>query len=148
MSDLNTVGAQDSWICWLCDQPVDPDASVNSDLGPSVDNFAATRVKKGAVAIERLAHRQCNTMKGKIAPVVPWSKDVFVVDPSPIFDTVERLRNKGGKEIIARCPGQEEAEAASAWLLDRLDRLAPELSFSTEIKTGGGQFMLTLLIQK
>lgn len=148
MSDLTSVGDQDSWICWLCDQPVDPDASVNSDLGPSVDNFAATRVKKGAVAIERLAHRQCNTMKGKIAPVVPWSKDVFVVDPSPIFDTVERLRNKGGKEIIARCPGQEEAEAASAWLLDRLDRLAPELSFSTEIKTGGGQFMLTLLIQK
>ena len=146
MSDLNTVGEQDKWICWLCDKPVDPDASVNADLGPSVDSFAATRVKKGEVAIERLAHRQCNTQKGKISPVVPWSKDVFVVDPSPIFETVERLRKKGGREIIARAPGEQEAKAASEWLLDRLKRLAPELDLSTEIKSGGGQYVLALRI--
>ena len=146
MSDLNTIGEQDNWICWLCDKPVDPDASVNSDLGPSVDSFAATRVKKGEVAIERLAHRQCNTQKGKISPVVPWSKDVFVVDPSPIFETVERLRKKGGREIIARAPGEQEAKAASEWLLDRLKRLAPELNLSTEIKSGGGQYVLALRI--
>jgi len=147
MSDLNTIGEQDNWICWLCDKRVDPDASVNSDLGPSTDSFAATRVKKGAVAIERLAHRQCNTQKGKISPVVPWSKDVFVVDPSPIFETVERLRKKGGREIIARAPGQQEANEASEWLLDRLKRLAPELQLSTEIKSGGGQYVLALRIQ-
>jgi len=144
MSDLNAVGEQDNWICWLCDKPVDPDASVNSDLGPSTDSFAATRVKKGAASIERLAHRQCNTQKGKISPVVPWSKDVFVVDPSPIFETIERLRNKGGREIIARCPGEQEAQEASEWLLDRLKRLAPELKLSIEIKSGRGQFMLIL----
>ena len=40
MSALNEIGDQDRWICWLCDQPVDPDASVNSDLGPSVDTYA------------------------------------------------------------------------------------------------------------
>jgi hypothetical protein len=146
MSDLNTVGEQDNWICWLCDKPVDQDASVNSDLGPSVDSFAATRVKKGASAIERLAHRQCNTMKGKIPPVVPWSKDVFVVDPSPIFETVERLRKKGGREIIARCPGEQEATEASQWLLDRLSRLAPDLTFETETSLGGGQYVLLLRI--
>jgi hypothetical protein len=146
MSDLTAVGDKDNWICWLCDKPVDKDASVNSDLGPSVDSFAATRVKKGSVAVERIAHRQCNTMKGKIAPVVPWSKDVFVVDPSPIFETVERLRKKGGREIIARCPGEQEANEASEWLLDRLSRLAPELSFETQVSSGGGQFVLALKI--
>ena len=146
MSDLTAVGDKDNWICWLCDKPVDQDASVNSDLGPSVDSFAATRVKKGSLAIERIAHRQCNTMKGKIAPVVPWSKEVFVVDPSPIFETVERLRKKGGREIIARCPGEQEANEASAWLLDRLSRLAPELSFETQVSSGGGQFVLALKI--
>lgn len=146
MSDLTAVGDKDNWTCWLCDKVVDQDASVNSDLGPSVDSFAATRVKKGAVAIERLAHRQCNTQKGKISPVVPWSKDVFVVDPSPIFETVERLRKKGGRENIARCPGQREADEASDWLLDRLQRLAPELELSTEIKSGGGQYVLALRI--
>jgi hypothetical protein len=146
VSDLTSVGDKDNWICWLCDKPVDQDASVNSDLGPSVDSFAATRVKKGAVAVERIAHRQCNTMKGKIAPVVPWSKEIFVVDPSPIFETVERLRKKGGREIIARCPGEQEANEASSWLLDRLSRLAPELAFETQVSSGGGQYVLALKI--
>jgi hypothetical protein len=146
MSDLTAVGEKDNWICWLCDKVVDKDTSVNSDLGPSVDSFAATKVKRGAVAVERIAHRQCNTQKGKISPVVPWSKDVFVVDPSPIFETVERLRKKGGREIIARAPGEQEAKDASEWLLNRLKRLAPELELSTEIKSGGGQYMLTLKI--
>jgi hypothetical protein len=146
MSDLTAVGDKDNWICWLCDKAVDQDASVNSDLGPSVDSFAATRVKKGAAAVERIAHRQCNTMKGKIAPVVPWPKEVFVVDPAPIFETVERLRKKGGREIIARCPGEQEANEAATWLLDRLSRLTPELPFETQVSSGGGQYVLALKI--
>ena len=120
--------------------------SVNSDLGPSVDSYCAIRVKKGAAFVERLAHRQCNTMKGKISPVVPWSKELLVVDPSPIFETVERLRKKGGREIIARCPDENDANQASEWLLDRLSRLAPELKLSAQISPGGGQFVLALKI--
>lgn len=146
MSDLTTIGDHDKWVCWLCDQSVDPDASVNSDLGPSVDNYAATRVKKGAAAVERLAHRMCNTMKGKNAPVVPWSPDLFVVDPSPIVETVERLRAKGGREIVARCPDENDARQASDWLLDRLTRLAPDMTFSTQITPGGGQHVLALVL--
>ncbi len=148
MSDLNAIGEQDSWVCWLCDKPVDPNGSVNSDLGPSVDSFAATRAKKGEQVIERLAHRQCNTMRGKTAPVVPWSKELLVVDPSPIFETVERLRKKGGREVIARCPDETDADAAANWLLDRLSRLAPELNFETEVSAGGGQHILTLRIPR
>ena len=144
MSDLNEVGERDGWRCWLCDQPVDPDASVNSDLGPSTDSYAASKAKKGAKTLERLAHRQCNTMKGKVSPVVAWGSDLFVVDPSPIFEAVERLERKGGREIVARCPGQREADEASEWLIDRLSRLAPGVRFEVEIKSGGGQFMLAL----
>ena len=144
MSDVTKVGDDDNWLCSLCDQPVDPDSSVNSDLGPSVDSYAATRVKKGASAVERLAHRACNTMKGKNSPVVPWSTELFVVDPSPIVETVERLRAKGGREIVARCPDERDAQQASDWLLDRLSRLAPDLALSTEISPGGGQFVLAL----
>ncbi len=146
MSDISGVGDNDNWRCWLCDKSVDSDASVNSDLGPSVDSYAATRVKKGTVAVERLAHRACNTMKGKNAPVVPWSEDLFVVDPSPIVETVERLRAKGGREIVARCPDESDARQASEWLLDRLSRLAPDLEFSTQINPGGGQFVLALTV--
>ena len=96
MSDLNAVGDQDNWTCWLCDKPVDPDLSVNNDQGPSVDSYGAIRVKKG------------------------------------------------GREIIARCPDQQDAEEASAWLLDRISRLAPELNLSTQITAGGGQVVLAL----
>lgn len=148
MSDITTTGDQDNWLCWLCDQPVDPDGSVNSDLGPSVDSYASTKVKKGVAAVERLAHRACNTMKGKISPVVPWSSDLFVVDPSPIFETVERLRAKGGREIVARCPDERDAQQASDWLLDRVSRLAPDLRLSTQISPGGGQFVLALSREK
>jgi hypothetical protein len=144
MSDLNEVGNRDGWRCWLCDAPVDPDASTNSDLGPSADNYAAAKAKKGSASVERLAHRACNTMKGKIAPVVTWSEDLFVVDPAPIFESVERLTRKGGREVVARCPSQSDADQAAEWLLDRLSRFAPDTRFTTQVNAGGGQFMLVL----
>lgn len=144
MSDLNEVGERDGWRCWLCDKPVDPDASVNADLGPSVDSYAVAKTKKGSTLVERLAHRSCNTMKGKIEPVVPWSDEIFVVDPSPIVATVFRLTAKGGREAIARCPSEADARQASEWLLDRLSRFAPDTKFSVELKEGGGQYLLML----
>lgn len=144
MSDLNEVGQRDNWLCWLCDTPVDPDASVNSDRGPSVDSYNVVKSKKNTVTIERLAHRDCNTMKGKKAPVVPWSPELLVVDPSPIVATVDRLARKGGKEVIARCPSEEDAELASTWLLDRLSRYVPDMALTTRITSGGGQYMLFL----
>lgn len=144
MSDLNEVGERDGWRCWLCDEPVDPEASVNADLGPSVDGGAAPKGKKGAPGAERLAHRACNTRKGKIAPVVPWSPDLFVVDPAPIVGTVERLSRKGGREVVARCPSRADADRAAEWLADRLTRFAPDLAVATDVEQGGGQFLLVL----
>lgn len=144
VSDLNEVGERDRWICWLCDAPVDPDMSVNADLGPSVDSHVTGKTKKGSVAVERLAHRACNSMKGKKELVVAWSPQLLVVDPSPIVATVDRLARKGGREVIARCPSEEDAEAASDWLLDRLSRFVPDMPLSTRIQPGGGQYMLVL----
>jgi hypothetical protein len=144
MSDLNEVGERDGWRCWLCDEPVDPNASVNADLGPSVDAGSVPKGKKAPAGVERLAHRACNTRKGKIPAVVPWSPTLFVVDPAPIVATVERMSRKGGQEVIARCPTRDDAEEASTWLLDRLSRFAPELSLTTRIEPGGGQFLLVL----
>ncbi len=129
MSTLDEVGERDAWRCWLCDEPVDRDASVNADRAPSVDTGLQPRKgRKGAGGSERLAHRACNTGKGATAPVVPWGKDLFVVDPAPIVATVDRLRRKGGREVVARCPTRPEAEAAGTWLLDRLSRFAPDLT--------------------
>ena len=99
MARLDEVGDRDGWRCWICDEAVDPDMSVNDPRGPSVDSLTtAKRSKakggkggKGGAPEERLAHRDCNTRKGAVAAVVPWPEHLFVVDPAPILGTVERL---------------------------------------------------------
>jgi len=144
MSTLDEVGERDGWRCWLCDGVVDPDASVNADRGPSIDTGSAPKGRKPAAGWERLAHRACNTGKGKVAPVVAWSPDLFVVDPAPIVATVERLTRKGGQEVVARCPSQADADQAAAWLVDRLSRFAPDLAVAAQVQPGGGQFLLVL----
>ena len=144
MSTLNEVGERDAWRCWLCDEQVDPDASVNADRGPSVDSGASPKGKKPAPRAERLAHRACNTRKGSVKPFVAWSPTLFVVEPAPIVSTVERLTRKGGREVVARCPSRGDAEKAAVWLLDRLSRFAPELAVATQVEAGGGQYLLVL----
>ena len=118
---------------------------MNSDLGPSVDSYAVAKNKRGNVMVERLAHRGCNTMKGKIAPVVPWAPHLVLGDPAPIVESVERLGRKGGRELVANCASESDASEASEWLLDRLSRLAPDSKFETVIKQGGGQYLLQLV---
>ena len=144
MSTLHEVGERDGWRCWLCDEPVDPDASVNSDRGPSIDGGATPKRQKPVPGSERLAHRACNTKKGAVKPVVAWSPDLFVVDPAPIVATVERLTRKGGREVVGRCPTRADGEAAAVWLVDRLSRFAPGLRVSVDVEPGGGQFLLVL----
>jgi len=144
VTTFHEVGERDGWLCWLCDEPVDPDASVNADRGPSVDGGTAIKGKKAGA--ERLAHRACNTKKGAVKPLVPWSPELFVIDPAPLVATVDRLGRKGGREVVARCPGREDADAASTWLLDRLSRVAPNLPLATSVEAGGGQYLLVLRI--
>jgi hypothetical protein len=144
VSTLSEVGERDAWRCWLCDEPVDPDASVNADRGPSIDGGATPKGKKAAAGAERLAHRACNTRKGAVKPVVAWSPTLFVVEPAPIVAAVERLTRKRGREVVARCPSRADAEEAAEWLLDRLSRFAPGLAVATQVEAGGGQFLLVL----
>ena len=152
MTRLDDIGEQDGWRCWLCDEPVDRERSVNDDRGPSVDSRMTERKAKaknkkrrgGGEVTERLAHRSCNTGKGNTEAVVPWADHLFVVDPSPIIPSVERLASKGGREVMARCPTRSDADESAAWLVDRISRLEPDLSVSTDIDEGGGQFLVAL----
>jgi hypothetical protein len=145
MGRLDDVGARDGWRCWLCDEPVDPAMSVNDARGPSIDAVVTkAKAKKAGPAVERLAHRACNTKKGANEAVVPWASHLFVGDPAPIVPLVDRLQRKGGREIVARCPTADDAAAAGDWLIDRLTRLAPTLGVRATIEPGGGQFMVVL----
>ena len=101
--------------------------------------------KQGSTELpERLAHRACNTGRGNVAAVVPWANHLFVVEPAPIIPSVERLLNKGGREVMARCPTRSDAQEAADWLVDRVSRLEPDLALEAQIDAGGGQFLLAL----
>ncbi len=145
MATLDEVAERDGWRCWLCDLPVDPEMSVNDPRGPSVDAVItkAKSRKKGAVD-ERLAHRDCNTRKGAVTPVIAWADHLFLFDPAPILASVQRLEAKGGREVMARVPTMADGKEAGAWLVDRVSRLAPNLKLATKIEPGGGQFLLVL----
>ena len=77
---------------------------------------------------------------------MPWPDHLIVVDTAPIIATTDRLLRKGGREAMARCPTQQDADATAAWLIDRLSRLAPELRVSSRIEKSGGQFLVNLLV--
>ena len=154
MARLDEIGERDGWRCWICDQPVDAEMSVNDSRGPSIDSLVpdskrsggAKKGSKGApeVATERLAHRSCNTRKGAVAAVIPWADHLFVVDPAPILTSVDRLQRKSGREVMARCPTKTDGLEAAAWLLDRIARLRPGFDVSTEVEAVAGQHLLVL----
>ncbi len=149
MSKLDEVGEADGWRCWLCDELVDPDMSVNDSRGPSIDSITTKskgkgKGNKGEAPQVRLAHRGRNTMKGANEAVVAWPDHLFVSDPAPIIASVDRLSRKSGRDIMARCPTAADGEAAAAWLVDRISRLRPDLPVTVEVEPGGGQFMVVL----
>ena len=151
MIRLTDVGDTDDWRCWLCDEPVDRDMSVNDPRGPSVDlviTKAKAKAGSSVVGAQRLAHRACNTKKGAVTPVVPWPADLFVSDPAPILPSVERLARKGGREIMARCPTRRDADQAARWLEDRLSRLVPGSGLSASVESGGGQFVVVVQLDR
>lgn len=150
---LDEIGERDGWRCWLCDEPVDPDRSVNDPRGPSIDSRTTERKAKSkgnskgrghGTGQERLAHRACNTGKGSTKPVVEWPADLFVVDPAVILTTVERLQRKGGREIVGRCLEHGDAVDAAAWIVDRISRLEPTLDVTATAEPGGGQYLVVL----
>ncbi len=151
MSRLDEVGERDGWRCWICDEAVDPTMSVNDPRGPSIDAITTAKKAKAKAkgkgagpVVERLAHRDCNTKKGAVAAVVPWPDHLFVVDPAPIIASVERLERKGGREVVARCPTESDGAEAATWLIDRISRLRPGITFTAEVEPGGGQYLLVL----
>lgn len=149
MSGLEDVGTRDGWRCWICDEQVDPDKSVNDPRGPSVDSyFTSGKSAKGRTGVERLAHRSCNTKKGATTPVIRWPDRLLVSDPGVLLTTVDRLERKGGREVVGRCPSVKDGQAAAEWLQDRLSRLAPALPVSASVEPGGGQQLLVLTVRR
>jgi hypothetical protein len=151
MSNLADIGDLDAWRCWVCDEPVDRHKSVNDARGPSVDSRStspkgkSTGSRRDVDTGERLAHRGCNTRKGAVKAVISWPASLLVLDPAPLLGVAERLERKGGREVVARCPGRSDADEVSSWLVDRFSRLVPGLQVHTSVEAAGGQFVVALV---
>lgn len=152
MAQLEEVGERDGWRCWLCDEPVDSGMSSNDPRGASVDTritkAKAKKLKKERAQAppERLAHVGCNTGKGAVDAVVKWPEHFILVDPAPIIATAERLKRKGGREAMARCPTQADADAVASWLVDRMSRLEPDVDVKSRVDKAGGQLLVSLFV--
>lgn len=152
MAQLEEVGERDGWRCWLCDEPVDSGMSSNDPRGASVDTritkAKAKKLKKERAQAppERLAHVGCNTGKGAVDAMVKWPEHFILVDPAPIIATAERLKRKGGREAMARCPTQEDADAVASWLVDRMSRLEPDVDVKSRVDKAGGQLLVSLFV--
>lgn len=153
MSQLEDIGAQDGWRCWVCDESVDRATSPNDPRGPSVDSRTASprSAKKAGTDFaggERLAHRACNTRKGAVAAVIPWPASLAIVDPAPLITVADRLDRKGGREVVVRCADRADADRTADWLVDRFSRLAPALHVVASVDPGGGQFLVALTVAR
>ena len=152
MAQLEEVGERDRWRCWLCDEIVDRNMSSNDPRGASVDTritkARAKKLKKDKLPAppERLAHVGCNTGKGAMDAVVKWPAEFILVDPAPIITAADRLKRKGGREAMARCPTEEDAQVVASWLVDRMSRLEPDIDAKSRIDNAGGQFLVSLFV--
>ncbi|QDT04309.1 hypothetical protein K227x_26990 [Rubripirellula lacrimiformis] len=150
MAQLDEIGETDGWRCWLCDEPVDRDMPPNDSRSATVDTrLTKARVKKmkqdkTPIPPERLAHKGCNTGKGAKDAVIAWPEHLIVVEPASIIAAAERLERKGGREAMARCPTRQDADAVADWLVDRMSRLAPNLTLKSQIASTGGQYLVSL----
>ena len=95
--------------CGSYTTPLLKSVGVNVPIYPG-KGYSATLPLLSLLLASSVSLSACNTMKGKIAPVVSWSSDLFVVDPAPIVASVDRLAKKGGRELMARCPTEADAE--------------------------------------
>ena len=152
---LDEIGEIDGWRCWLCDEPVDPDMSVNDPRGPSIDSRTTERAKAKAKGTgkgkgkgtgqERLAHRACNTGKGAVEPG-------GAVARRPVHRRCRRDHRHRRPACHARADARSSVDAPTATTpacrragsSTGSRRLEPDLDVTSEIEAGGGQYLVIL----
>lgn len=138
MSRLDRIGERDGWICWLCEQPIDPEAPSRSPAAPTVDHVVP-RSRGGASTPDnlRLAHRRCNAARGNHLPELEWPAELMIVDAAPLWQSLARLGRRGGSELVALCPTAELACEAGDWAQRRAERFLGG-DWSVDVSDAGG----------
>ncbi|MEK8104384.1 hypothetical protein NKG94_03010 [Micromonospora sp. M12] len=140
MSLLDDVARRDSWRCWVCDEPVDADKSVNDPVVRASTAAPPTRVQdRRAPRPPCLQHPQGRGQGGHRLAGPSARGGARAADHRR--GATER---KGGRELVARCPSRSDAQEAADWLVDRFSRLVPGLPVTASVEAGGGQYLVAL----
>ena len=127
MADIDTLGDQAGWRCWLCDDDVPQKAKPNDPNQPVADQIApAAKGTKGRGEV-RLAHKRCNDLRKGRPPSIAWPERFSVADAPELLQSLIRLdkrKNQGG-EVVAMCADAESAQAAAAWVVPVAGTLFP-----------------------
>lgn len=123
MSRIADLAERDGWVCWLCDGPIDPEASPGTPGSATVDHVVP-RSRGGRTEPEnlRLAHRRCNGARGNSLPELEWPAQLSLIDAAPLWQSLARILKRRAPEIIAVAPTVELGKDAAAWATDRLER--------------------------
>ncbi len=127
MANLEDLGDQDGWLCWLCGEDVPQKAKPNDPNQPVADRVeAAAKGDRGRGRV-RLAHKRCNDLRKGRPPSIAWPERFSVADAPELLQSLTRLakgKSRSG-EVVAMCPGPQEAEAAAAWVVPVATTLFP-----------------------
>ena len=127
MRDLDELGEQDGWRCWLCGDDVPQQAKANDPAQPVADLIApAAKGEKGRGTV-RLAHKGCNDLRKGRPPTIPWPERLGVADAPELVHSLTRLdkRKDPGGEVVAMCVDADSAAAAAAWVVGVAETLFP-----------------------
>jgi hypothetical protein len=127
MADLQDLGDEEGWLCWLCGEPVPQQAKSNDPKQPVADQVApAAKGDRGRGTV-RLAHKGCNDLRKGRPPSIAWPERFHVADAPELLQSLTRLAKRKGQggEVVAMCPDPESAEAAAAWVVPVAETLFP-----------------------
>jgi hypothetical protein len=127
MADLQELGNQAGWRCWLCDDEVPRTAKPNDPNQAVADQVApAAKGDRGRGTV-RLAHKRCNDLRKGRPPSIAWPERFSVADAPELLQSLTRLdkgRSRSG-EVVALCADAASAEQAAAWVVPVAGTLFP-----------------------
>ena len=131
---LERIANRDEWLCWLCDQPVEPNGKGRQ--APTLDHVVPLS-KKGKTNDSnlRLAHGLCNSRRKSSAPDLRWlDSDTF--ERADLFQVFSRANETW--ENVCLSFSEESAVETSEWLSDKAARTMLNDGWESDAVESGG----------
>lgn len=127
MADLQDLGEEAGWLCWLCGDTVPDKAKANDPNQAVADQISAAAKGTRGRGVVRLAHKRCNDLRKGRPPSIAWPERFCVADAPELLQSLTRLdkrRGQGG-EVVAMCVDAASAQAAADWVVPLATTLFP-----------------------